>query len=208
MSTIIQLFRALSIIPLLLGLCICLIERTARAEPFCAVTVILETPTHVPVTSTWGEVVNAKGKTVLREMINGDKWRICDFGFGAHSIRVGTNECFPVTISNVYLHLGYPVELHVLLNRCSGYPEYSNGCRIYFRVKSDKGEPLVGVRANKNESGESPMTDEFGRIEFPLLRGSTVRFSFSAAGHQTSNFDARCNQVELIEQEIILLPQH
>ena len=48
-------------------------------------------------------------------MITGAEFTIPDLEFGKHQLRIGTNECFPITITNITFEPGYPVTLHAVL---------------------------------------------------------------------------------------------
>src|SRR5215472_14930349 len=70
-------------------------------SPFCALTVRVVREDCAEIKSTWLELVDDKGKVVVRTMMRGPIARTCDFGFGVHRLRVGTNECHPTEVGNI-----------------------------------------------------------------------------------------------------------
>ena len=105
----------------------------SAADGFCGVIVNISAQSGQPVNSTLIEVLDSTGKVVRSEFTKGPQYRLCDFGFGAHSIRVGANECIPVTISNLKILLHSQLVLDVILNRCSPHM-MRNSCFLYFRT--------------------------------------------------------------------------
>src|SRR5689334_8618189 len=83
---------------------------------FCALRFNVSSDIGHAVRSTWVELLDPEGRTVYRKMVVGSSGEICDFGFGPHKLRVGTNECYPTQVENVRLKLGTPIELSVILN--------------------------------------------------------------------------------------------
>ena len=81
------------------------------------------------------------GVVVLRRQVTEATFRICDFGFGPHTLRVGINECLPVAISNLRVRLGSPISLKVIPNVCS-YRDMRSACMVYFRVVDEAGRPI------------------------------------------------------------------
>src|SRR6266446_4740147 len=100
---------------LFLFLWLAVMPRALMGQEFCALTLSVADSHGAPFTSTWIELVDANGKVVLRKMMERPIEKICDFGFGEYSVRVGVNDCFPVTLSNIRLQLGAPLFLSVIL---------------------------------------------------------------------------------------------
>jgi len=97
-------------------------------------------------------------------MMSGPELKICDIGFGPHTLRVGTNECLPVAISNVRAVFGAPLILNVVLNGCGYREQMRSGCLTYFRTVDDHHDPVPGVRFSPPLGTDLPdFTDGFGR---------------------------------------------
>jgi len=130
--------------------------------------------------------------------------KLCDFGFGAHSLTVGTNECLPVTISNLRVVLGSPTNLKVILNAC-GYGEHflRTGCPLYLRAVDAEGKPMPDVDlSSRILTNERARTDSYGRYQ--TLFGGTTDVMFSKPGFQTETVHLQCHDTEDIEKELVL----
>jgi hypothetical protein len=175
--------------------------RVARAEDFCAITLNVAADSGQPITSTWVELVDPTGKVVRREMMRGPLHRICDFGFGPHSLRVGTNECLPVTVSNLRLRIGTPLTLHVVLDGC-GY-QFHTGCLVYLRVVDADANAIPDVDFDPPlELGRPARTDSYGRYQ-TLVKG-TYDLTFSKKGFDPKRVHLECRGVEEIDTEVVL----
>jgi hypothetical protein len=174
-----------------------------RAEAFCALTLHVEEAPGDPFTSTWVELVNSSGRTVLRQMMRGPELKICDFGFGPHTLRVGTNECFPVAISGLKVVLDAPIELHVILNPCVYREVMHTGCSIYFRSVDDDHAALPDVQFSPAINlGRPSTTDAFGRWQGLFRRAYDL--TFTKPGFQPSRIHIQCHDGEDVEQEVVL----
>ncbi len=122
-----------------IGVVVCSNAKAAPAEDFCAVTLHVTSFDSGPITSLWVEILDSSANVVRREQMHGATFQICDFGFGPHTIRVGTNECLPVSISNVRLVFGSPLSLSVFLNSCGYRDTMRNACFAYLRVTDEHG---------------------------------------------------------------------
>lgn len=179
-----------------------LIIPAARAEDFCAVTLNVVAADGRPITSTWIDLVDPSGNVVRREQMHGSTLRICDFGFGPHELRVGTNECLPVTISNIRLVFGSPLFLNVTLNACSFRERMGNACLLYFRVTDEAGRPVPAAEFSPRFPAQEPRVDSFGR--FQSLFGGTQDFTFVAPGFQPTTVRAQCKETEEIDQMVVM----
>jgi hypothetical protein len=144
----------------------------ANAEDFCALTANVVNSAGEPISSTWIELVNSEGQIVRREMRTGPTITICDFGFGPHTLRVGTNECLPTSISNLRVVIGRPLRLNVVINSCSYRDVVRNGCLLYVRVADAQGIPVPNADLSTSPPPAlQPRTDAYGRYQ-GLIRGS------------------------------------
>lgn len=175
----------------------------AGAQEFCAVTLSVSGSDGAPITSTWIELVDPAGKVVRREMINGPTARICDFGFGPHTLRVGVNECLPVAVSNLRVVLGAPVHLDVMLSAC-GYRETArNTCLVYFRTRDGDGSPVPSVNFAPRITDAPPLTDSYGRYQSLFLGSRDI--TFTKAGFQPAVVHLKCQANEEIDQTVVML---
>jgi hypothetical protein len=173
------------------------------AKDFCAVTLHVTGARGEPITSTWIELVNPTGRVVRREMTNGSEHKICDFGFGPHTLRVGTNECLPVAISDLRVVFGHPLTLNVILYG-SGYCErMRSGCFIYFRTVDENHDPLPAVSLSPTLDIHGPSeTDAFGRYQ-SLFHGS-YDVSFTKRGFTPAKAHIQCKSDEEIDVEVLM----
>ena len=188
---------------LLLGFCLQPGAPAARAGDFCAVTLKVSNSLGWPVTSTWIELVDPSGRVVRKEMISGSELKICDLGFGPHTLRVGTNECLPVAISNVREVFGAPLFLKVVLNACGYREQMRSGCLTYFRTVDDHHDPVPGVRFSPPLGTDLPdFTDGFGRWQ-GAPRGSH-ELTFSAVGFEPTKVHIECKRDEEVDAEVVM----
>lgn len=124
--------------------------------------------------------------------------RICDFGFGPHTIRVGTNECLPVAISNLQVVIGSPLSLDVTLNACGYRESMRNVCLLYVRTVEANGNAV----SDANVSPLAVTTDSYGRYQ-GLYKG-TRELSVSKDGFEAATAIARCRQNEELDITIVM----
>jgi hypothetical protein len=195
-------FHAFTII-LLSGLCLQLGSRRALAEDFCAVTLKVTGAKGEPIRSTWIELVDPSGRIVRREMMEGSEHKICDFGFGPHTLRVGTNECLPVAVSNLRLVLGYPITLNVTLNPCGYREQMRNACFVYFRTVDEDHSPIPGVSFSPRLNINIPnLTDGFGRWQGLFRAGHDL--TFTKRGFAPTVTHIQCKETEWIDVEVVM----
>jgi len=176
---------------------------TARADDFCALTLRVTGPMGEPSRSTWIELDDASGRVVWRDAMQGPDLKICDFGFGPHTLRVGTNECLPVAISNLRVVFGFPLSLHVILDGCGYREQMRKGCLVYLRTVGTDGQPLPGVNFSPPiVRGDPQRTDGFGRWQ--SLFGGEHDLTFSKPGFAPVAVHVRCNDNEEVDQEIVM----
>jgi hypothetical protein len=175
----------------------------AMAEDFCAVTLNVTSSTGEPITGTWVELADPTGRIVLRQPMHGSRLRICDFGFGLHTLRVGTNECLPVSVSNLKVVFGHPLVLHVVLDSCSYWELMHTGCFIYFRTVDEDRKPLADVHFSPPLNlGVPANTDAYGRWQGLVNGAYDVRFDKS--GFAPAAIHIECKDGVDVDQEVIL----
>jgi hypothetical protein len=175
----------------------------ALADDFCAVTVHVTASEGTPITSTWIELADSGGKVVRREMMRGPTLKICDFGFGPHTLTVGTNECLPVAVSGLRLFVGSPLDLHVLLDGCAYAETMRTACLLYLRVVDNNGKPIPDVDFSPNlVTNRPPRTDSYGRYQ--TLTGGSHELVFRKKGFEPQKVHFECRTVEEIDMEVIM----
>src|SRR5450755_3161993 len=90
---------------------------SAASPEFCALSVKISNSDGRPINSTTVELFDSSGHVESRRTV-GAEFQICDFSFGPHTLRLGTNECFPLSVSNLEVRLGKPIALDVRLPKC------------------------------------------------------------------------------------------
>ena len=190
-------------LPLAVTFCLLFAAFCARGDDFCALTVTLTSFTSLQPASTWVELVDQSGDVERREEMHGATLRICDFGFGPHTLRVGTNGCLPVSISNLRVVLGRPLNLNVMLNDC-GYPDtLRSACLLYLRAVDSRGAPVPDAEVLFHPSpGTLAKTDSFGRFQ-SLYRGSR-EIILNKAGFEAGRANARCKETEEIDIKVVM----
>jgi hypothetical protein len=190
-----------------------MIAATAQAggqssqEMDCALRVSVATKRGQPINATFVELIGPKGNLAWAERVTGSEFSICDFGFGKHYLRVGTNECYPVTISNIVLHPRNPVKLKVTLNECGGHPAIFSMCEAYLRIRDSSGQPIEGVEVASTRLVPHPRSDRYGRMVFPIQRGDhTIRLV--RTGFQPLEVQLACVGFERAEREIIMASEN
>jgi hypothetical protein len=175
----------------------------ATAEDFCAVTLNVTASSGQPITSTLVELADATGRIVLRQQMYGSRLRICDFGFGPHTLRVGTNECLPVSVSNLKVVFGHPLVLHVVLDPCTYWDLMSTGCFIYLRTVDEDRKPLAAVHFSPEiNRGVLANTDTYGRWQGYFKGAYDVTFDKKGFAPSVARVDCR-NGVE-VDQEVVM----
>jgi hypothetical protein len=193
--------RRAALLALLFVLGACETTLLAR-EPFCALTANITRPDGRSTRHTLFELIDPAGKVVLKDVASESTLRICDFGFGTYSLRIGPNECHPITVSNLRLRLGHPIVITVSKIPC-GPEEEHTGCSVYFRVRDDRGRNLPDVRMNSGGREWPETTDEYGRLEAEFGPGRiTVLLSKPGYLSTTTSFD--CTDGSDTEQELVL----
>jgi len=179
---------------------------TLRAEPFCALTISVSNANGTPARNVAYELIDPNGRIEGHDLVKSSTIRICDFGFGAYSVKVGSNTCHPVTVSQLKLALGYPITLNVHLmneSHCRNYPQYHSGCKVYLRIQSATGEPIQGASAAINDSKSRGFSDEYGRLETSSNSG-TVRAVVTADGLLPKTIAEPCQEGMDLDKQVTL----
>jgi len=175
----------------------------ARGEEFCALTVKLTSAASFPPASTRVELVDQSGKVELREETPGSTFKICDFGFGPHTLRIGTNECLPVSVSNLRVIFGAPIHLDVFMNLCGYQDTMRNACLLYLRAVDREGKPVPAADVSMEPPpAVSLKTDSFGRFQ-GLFRGSR-EIALAKEGFEATSAKAQCKNSEEIDVTIFM----
>ena len=190
-------------LPFAVTFCLLFGASCARGDDFCALTVNLTSFTGLQPASTWVELVDQSGDVERREEMHGATFKICDFGFGPHTLRVGTNECLPVSISNLRVVLGHPLHLNVMLNACGYQDTFRSTCLLYLRAVDTRGTPVADAEVVFHPSpGTLARTDSFGRFQ-SLYRGSR-EIVLNKAGFEAGRANARCRETEETDIKVVM----
>ena len=179
-----------------------LLPSVAHAD-FCAVTVKVSLPDGSPINSTWIELVDNSGRIVRRESV-GSEFQICDFGFGPHTLRVGTNECLPISISNLRVVIDKPLHLNVVMQPCFYGHVTRSDCLVYFRTVDSAQQPLPNVDLSPRLNADKPArTDSFGRWQ-GVFRGD-FDINFTKPGYEPATASIHCKEDEEVDVEVVML---
>ncbi len=175
----------------------------AQAEEFCALTLNVVESGGLPIRRTWVELVDKFGNVELREETVGPSLKICDFDFGPHTLRIGTNECLPVAVSNLRLVIGSPLHLNVILNPCGYRERMGNACLLYVRVADRTGRPVPNTQISIAPiPAISHRTDSFGRYQ-ALFQGSRD-VVLTKDGFNPAVEHVQCKENEELDVKVIM----
>lgn len=172
------------------------------AETFCAVSVKVVNASGGSIASSWIELVDPQGRIVRRENIQGETFKICDFGFGPHTLRIGTNECLPVSISNLRVVFGHPLNLVAVLNACGYREQMRNACLLFARAVDSAHQPIAEVELLPKLGADIQTTDLYGRWQ-GLFKGHK-ELVFAKNGFAPANLSLLCNADEEHDVEIVM----
>ena len=193
------------IYPMLLGL---LAVSTADlvAGDVCELTIRVLNDSGQPRSSTLVELLAPNGTVVESGRTNNGTVRFCDLGFGTHSVRVGEDECDPVTIARIAENFQMENTITVTKHSCSsGYESTARSCPIHIRVRSVDG-PLPQARLTFPGIKIPEAADKYGRVSSALLTASNSIFTISMPGYSPTTVSLSCEQTEPIERTIVLRP--
>ena len=175
----------------------------ARAEDFCALTVNITSSASLPPNRTWVELIDPSGRVELREEVRGSTFKICDFSFGPHTLRVGTNECLPVSTSNLRVVIGSPLHLNVYMNGCGYQDTMRNACLLYVRAVDHEGKPVPDADILLRPiPGVQPRTDSFGRFQGLFWGGQDI--ALTKEGFEASRTRVQCRENEEIDITVVM----
>jgi hypothetical protein len=145
------------------------------------------------------ELIDDSGRVERREQVQGSTFKICDFGFGPHTLRVGTNDCLPVSVSNLRVVLGRPLHLTVFMNMC-GYQENTRtGCFLYLRAVDRHGVPVSDAGLVFPPGMQAyGKTDSYGRLQTLVPRGTT-EILLVKDGFGSGKAQSKCSDNEEID---------
>ena len=174
--------------------------RSTPAQSFCALTVVVDVKSGAD--SFIVELLDEKNRVVSSQRTSGRSVRFCDFGPEVRSIRVGPNECFPTTVSNMRFLFGKEQIIHVFLNDCSGGESLTNACTIVLRIKDLDGHPIPG--AIVEEPGRKQTVDEFGRVASAILIRTSRTFVVQSQGFESAKVTLACEIGEILDSTVLL----
>jgi hypothetical protein len=178
---------------------------STSAADFCAVDVRVTDESGELLSNILVQLVATDGKVESEQRTRAGIVQFCDFSFGPHSIRVGEDSCFPVTVEGVRAYFGTEYTIPVIKMGCP-HAMGTVACKTYIRVKSSAG-PLQNARASFEGVDVSFSADRYGRIQgASLLPGMKTRMTVSAAGYETQILSVGCETSEDIERVVILKP--
>lgn len=173
-----------------------------EAEDFCALRVRVVNSNGVPAHIVRITLLNEAGGADFDSLVEGGDVRICDFSFGAHTLRVGSNECLPSTVENIRLVFGRPLDLKVVQNSCSYRISGRMGCFIYVRVTDERKVPLADTAIRGLSPAEGAKTDGYGR--FQGLFSDEREVELSHEGYQTKRVPVSCKSDEEVNLGVAL----
>lgn len=184
-----------------------------RAADFCAVTLHVRSPDGGSIGARV-QVVDDSEKVILDVRSQGGPVEICDLPFGPHRLIVGHENpeelrgCVSTTIRDVEVLRNRPVVLVAVLNPCIAYETESNGCWVYFRVRSTSGEPIAGAIVSPSPLIPEVSTDRFGRAWFPLVpEMSPQTVVVSREEYKSASLSIQCPRPKArVEHEVVLAP--
>lgn len=182
----------------------------AASPEFCALSVKISAPDGRAINTTWIELVDSSGHVESRRMV-GAEFQICDFSFGPHTLRLGTNECFPISVSNLEVRLGKPVTLDIKLPECVygdamyGSSTGETACFTYFRTPTGDGKPLSQVEISPKIGSGGTLSDSYGRLQ-GIVAG-TMEITFTKLGYSSRTLRVSCPRAGPLEVSVALTPQ-
>jgi hypothetical protein len=180
-----------------------LMASALNAADDCALKVNVIDASGAPVRSAFVDLHDSKGNLVVQTMAK-DGWaEICDFGFGEHSLIIGKNSPFHITVSRISFTPGFPQTIKVVTNESTGFPHNSTGCPAYLRIADDSGRGVSGGTIKPSRQFVQT-ADRFGRVLLFLGRGKIVPVEVSADGYDSTTVSISCPRIERVEKSIAL----
>jgi len=178
----------------------------AFGSDFCALSITVVSPNGLtipyplPIT-----LVDSTGRVEEQTTTRDGKASFCDFGFGDHTVIVGSEEgCGSVVMPHIRLRLGSHQELKIVHNICSGVGEGGRlNCAFYLRIRSDNGQKLAGAEL-WSQGNLLLKADQYGRALVPVTKGTTREYEVRSPCHQNDEIHLSCTHNEESEREVIL----
>ena len=175
----------------------------SQAAEFCAITLDVRMADGTPSRYAHVALINPEGKVVWQTLSRQPEVRICDFGFGTHSLRVSSYGYFPVTFADLRLILGMPLHLKAVLNQEPYGDPMHSGCWVYLRVRSEDDKPVpYATFVPSLYDLQEARVDGYGRYQ--TLFWGTREITFSAPGFLSSKTTLECKDGEAVEQLVLM----
>lgn len=172
------------------------------------ITVLVVDRSGVPVHETDIEVRDSHDTVVIHGTVQNGLFEISDLEFGTHTIVVGKNRCGEVQVRNLVFFWDVHQIIRIVSNVCphSGATGGS-GCSVLFRVKSTRGEPVVGATVTGDTIRQKTVTDIYGRSKAILGANSSDTFTIQLDEYVPAQVHVSCGLFGTVRREIILLPK-
>jgi len=167
----------------------------------CALTVHFIRPDSTPASGTYVRFIDPSGQELFAGTVD-FVFRMCDFGFGEHLLKVGENSCYPTTISRIRYFPGRPILLRVSVQQCTGVNRVVMGCDVYLRIHNQEGEGIPGAQVAFYDRNMA--ADEFGRIMLGLPRRSVTEITVAAPNYLKNRLSITCEQSRNVEEAVVL----
>jgi hypothetical protein len=170
----------------------------------CPLVVNVTGPGKEPVSGVTVELEDSQGAVVFRGRSGSSSVKICDFGFGRHTLVVDRRGCWPTRLEIKGLAGPLESQLNVTVNDCP--PEqWRTGCLVHMRIRTkEDGRSVRDALVTSIPSGVRRRSDAYGRV-WPLVApGATTKLVISAAGFSEESSEVRCKSTELIELPVTL----
>jgi hypothetical protein len=149
------------------------------------------------------ELIDQTGRVERKEQVHGSTLKICDFDFGPHTLRVGTNECLPVSVGNIRLVMGRPLDINVFMNLCGYQDVMRHGCFLYLRVVDADGHPVPEANIESRPGGEAlAKADSYGRLQTLFL--GTKELVVTKDGFAQAEASPHCADNEEVDIRLVL----
>jgi hypothetical protein len=181
-------------------------QKPDGVAPHCAVTVIVKEPNGQPwIGNTDVALLNGDGDVVQKKTLVDGRVTFCDFGFGLHSIMIGTpTRCGSTQILNVRFLFPAEQVFVATLNICMqfGGSGIAGGCFLNLRAIDQDGRPVPYPVATSPGRAQSGTVGGF--IPFGLPLNETTRVRITASGFNEVLIDKQCPEPALHEQVIVM----
>jgi hypothetical protein len=181
-------------------------QKPDGVSPHCAATVIVKEPNGQPwLGNTEVALLNRDGDAVQKKTLVNGRVTFCDFGFGLHSILIGSpTRCGSAQILNVRFLFPAEQVFVATINMCKqfGGSGIAGGCFLHLRAVDQDGHPVPNPVATS--SGRAQSGTAGGFIPFGLRLNGTTRVRITAPGFQEAVIDKQCPVPALHEQVVVM----